>query len=77
MDPKMMWVPNSAKGREVGKAIRDAGYNLPNREIIGRYVGNIPGVDQFDDVLLFDIVMAIDYNTAIRAQEEAFDPTDI
>lgn len=52
MNILMAWIPSSERGREVGRAIREAGFDLPNREILGRYLSNVPFAGEFAGDLL-------------------------
>jgi len=42
MTVRSWWIPKSARGRQVAWLLRANGYSIRNREVMGRFVCNLP-----------------------------------
>ena len=54
------WIPKSEKGREVARYMRDEGFDVRDREVVGHYLVNVYGADELshDQLMEIGIILA-------------------
>lgn len=76
MAVKAMWIPKSERGHQVARFLREQGFDVRNREVLGRYLSSVPCSNQLDDEQLRHIAYCINPEWCEYAERAAFQTAD-
>lgn len=72
MSVKAAWIPKSERGREVARVLRDAGFDVRNKDVQGHYLCNLQCADELDTPTLRLVAYALNSERACYDEQDAF-----